>query len=193
MARFEVCHHKWLDVAEEGYGVSLLNDCKYGASVHEGVIGLSLLKSATEPNPIADQERHIFTYSLLPHQGSWQEAGVLQAAYQLNDHALAITKDNEGGNLAAQFSMASVDQPNVVIEALKRAEDSDATIIRVYEAHGRRTKARLSTGLNILSAAACNLIEEEDQPLDHGERSLDFQLKPFEIKTFKLHFMDNPQ
>lgn len=65
-ARFEVCHHKWLDVAENGYGVSVLNDCKYGVSVHDGVIGLSMLKSATDPNPAADKEHHSFTYVIYP-------------------------------------------------------------------------------------------------------------------------------
>ena len=74
-ARFEVCHHKWLDISEAGYGVSFLNDCKYGCSVHEGVVGLSMLKSATYPNPDADKEYQEFTYSIYPHLEGWREAG----------------------------------------------------------------------------------------------------------------------
>ncbi|MHC1785606.1 MAG: alpha-mannosidase [Christensenellales bacterium] len=187
-ARFEVCHHKWLDVAEEGYGVSLLNDCKYGASVHDGVIGLSLLKSATEPNPAADKERHRFTYALLPHRGGWQEAGVLGEAYQLNNPAQACVKDNRGGHLEDSFSFLSTDEPNVVIEAVKRAEDSEATIVRVYEAFGRRTNARLSFSLPITDAVGCSLMEEETYPLTHDEHSIIFQLKPFQIKSFRVSF-----
>jgi len=185
-ARFEVCHHKWLDLAEDGYGVSLLNDCKYGASVHDGVIGLSLLKSSTYPNPVADQERHVFTYALLPHQGSWQEAGVLAQAYQLNNPAQAFVKDNKGGSLPATFSFVRSNQPGAVIEVVKQAEDGDATIIRVYEAYGRRTHAVLDFALPLAQAGECSLMEEEDAPVAHEAHHLTFELKPFEIKTFKL-------
>lgn len=86
------------------------------------------------------------------------------------------------------FSFAGVDQPGVVIEAVKRAEDSDDTILRVYEAHGRRRRATLTTALPILSASLCNLMEEQDEPVSHGGRELTFELRPFEIKTFKLGF-----
>ena len=74
-ARFEVCVHKWLDLGEDDYGVSFINDCKYGCSVRDSVVGLSMLKSGTFPNPQADQEYHEFTYSIYPHKGSWKEAG----------------------------------------------------------------------------------------------------------------------
>ncbi len=185
-ARFEVCHHKWLDLAEDGYGVSLLNDCKYGASVHDGVIGLSLLKSATYPNPAADKEQHVFTYALLPHSGSWQEAGVLAQACGLNNPAQAYVKDNEGGSLPGSFSLVHSSQAGAVIEAVKQAEDSDALIVRVYEAYGRRTRAALDFALPLAQASECNLMEEEDVTLAHGSHHLDFELKPFEIKTFKL-------
>lgn len=185
-ARFEVCHHKWLDLAEDGYGISLLNDCKYGASVHDGVIGLSLLKSSTYPNPVADQERHVFTYALLPHQGSWQEAGVLAQAYQINNPAQVYVKDNKGGSLPATFSFVRSNQAGAVIEAVKQAEDSDATIIRVYEAYGRRTRAVLDFALPLAQASECNLMEEEDVTVAYETHHLAFELKPFEIKTFKL-------
>ena len=185
-ARFEVCHHKWLDLAEDGYGVSLLNDCKYGASVHDGVIGLSLLKSAAYPNPAADRERHVFTYALLPHQGSWQEADVLAQAYQLNNPARTFIKDNEGGSLPGCFSFARSNQPGAVIEAVKQAEDSDATILRVYEAYGRRIQAVIDFALPLARVAECSLMEEDDIVIPHGSHQLAFTLKPFEIKTFKL-------
>lgn len=185
-ARFEVCHHKWLDLAEDAYGVSLLNDCKYGASVHDGVIGLSLLKSAAYPNPAADRERHLFTYALLPHQGSWQEAGVLAQAYQLNNPARAFVKDNEGGSLPGSFSFARSNQPGAVIEAVKQAEDSDATILRVYEAYGRRTQAVIDFALPLAQAEECSLLEEDGTLLPCGRHQLSFTLKPFEIKSFRL-------
>jgi len=83
-ARFEVCGHKWVDVSEHGYGVALLNDCKYGFATNGSTVELTILKRPTYPNPDADEGRHIFTYSLLPHAGDFREEGVIQEAYSLN-------------------------------------------------------------------------------------------------------------
>ena len=83
-ARFETCAHKWVDLSEGGYGVSLLNDCKYGHDIHDNVLRLSLLRAPTNPDPEADQGEHHFTYSLLPHAGAWDENTIAQA-YFLND------------------------------------------------------------------------------------------------------------
>ena len=74
-----------MDMSEGHYGVSLLNDCKYGVGVRNGVIGMSMLKSAIHPNPEADKELHEFTYSIYPHQGGWREAGTVKQAYQINN------------------------------------------------------------------------------------------------------------
>ncbi len=186
VARFEVCHHKWLDVAENGYGVSLLNDCKYGAHVHDGVIGLSLLKCATLPNPDADKERHAFTYALLPHSGDWREAGTLKNAYALNNPLAAVFKANAAGALPAAFSAVTSDSENVVVEVVKQAEDSAAIILRVYEAYGRRTQATLALGFDAVSAAECDMMEENDVPVALNGASIALELRPFEIKTFKV-------
>ena len=90
VARFESCGQKWCDVSEGHYGVSVLNDCKYGHSVKDGCIGLTLIKSGIEPNPVTDQEQHVFTYALLPHQEGWQAGGTVRQAYFLNQPALAV-------------------------------------------------------------------------------------------------------
>lgn len=89
-ARFESCGQKWMDFSEGHYGVSLLNDCKYGHSVRDGVIGLTLIKCGVEPNPNADVEMHTFTYALFPHAGTWKEAGTVEESYQLNLPAYAV-------------------------------------------------------------------------------------------------------
>ena len=185
-ARFEVCHHKWLDLSEDGYGVSLLNDCKYGAHVHDGVIGLSLIKSATSPNEDADRERHTFTYALLPHQGGWREAGTLRAAYALNNPVRCHVKAAAGGTLPPVASLVRSANENLVVEVVKRAEDSDALIVRVYEAWQRRTSATLTFAAPLASAASCNLLEEEEAVLPCDGASLHFDIKPFEIKTFAV-------
>ena len=83
-AHFEVCAHKWADVSEDGFGVSLLNDCKYGHAVNDDSMSLTLIKCATFPNEDADREHHRFTYALMPHRGAWRQAGTVQQGYDLN-------------------------------------------------------------------------------------------------------------
>ncbi|MDO4306771.1 MAG: alpha-mannosidase [Eubacteriales bacterium] len=185
-ARFEVCMHKWLDVSEDGYGVSVLNDCKYGANVHDGVIGISLLKSAVYPNPDADKEHHSFTFSIYPHKGGFREAGTIGKAYALNNPMKAIVKENAPGTLPAVYSSVSVDVPNVMIEVVKKAEDEDASIVRLYETFNRRTKVSMEFGRSVKAVYDCTMLEETEQEIECGEYNAVFTIKPYEIKTFKV-------
>lgn len=187
-AKFEVCHHKWLDVSEDGYGVSMLNDCKYGVSVRGGVIGMSMLKSGIYPNPEADQELHEFTYSIYPHQGGWRESGTVKQAYRLNNPLTAVWKENEAGTLADTYSFVTSDKDNVIVEVVKKAEDSDDTIIRLYECYNRRTSATLTFGKEVKAAVECNMMEEGAEPVAFAENKVSFEVKPYEIKTLKVTF-----
>ncbi|NLG25615.1 MAG: alpha-mannosidase, partial [Clostridiales bacterium] len=135
VARFEVCAHKWADVSEDGYGVSLLNDCKYGHSIDEHSMALTLLKSSTYPDPDADQETHRFTYSILPHQGGWRDGGTVDMAYQLNVPVAVCGAAGEG----ALLPFAAVDAPGVLVETVKGAQKGEGAVVRVYECFGRRT------------------------------------------------------
>lgn len=128
-ARFESCGQKWIDVSEGHYGISLLNDCKYGHSVHNGEMALTLIKSGTEPNPVADQEMHVFTYALYPHAETWRSAETVAQAYFLNQPVRATA----GGIAGEAYSLASVDAKNVILETVKQAEDGDGVIVRLYE------------------------------------------------------------
>ena len=83
-ARFEVCAHKWADLSEEGFGVSLANDCKYGHDIKDGVMRITLLKCGKYPNPVADREEHRFIYSIYSHSGDWRDGGTVKMGYQLN-------------------------------------------------------------------------------------------------------------
>lgn len=187
-AKFEVCHHKWMDVSEDGYGVSMLNDCKYGVGVRNGVIGMSMLKSAIHPNPEADKELHEFTYSIYPHQGGWREAGTVKQAYQINNPLTYSWKENEGGTLAPEYSLVSSDQDNAVIEVVKKAEDSDAVIVRLYECYNRRTPVTLIFGKELTSVVECNMMEEGADPVEFTGNKATFEMKPYEIKTLKVTF-----
>jgi alpha-mannosidase len=186
--------HKWLDVSEDGYGVSVLNDCKFGCSVRDGVIGLSMLKSGIYPNPEADKEHHEFTYSIVPHEGGWREAGIVGSAYSLNNQMTALVKDNDPGGLQQEYAYVSCDQPGVVIEAIKKAEDSNDTILRLYECYNRRTPCVLTFADKISAISECSMLEEPmetEQPVILADgRQASFRILPYEIKTFKVTYVD---
>ncbi len=181
-ARFESCGQKWMDLSEGNYGVSLLNDCKYGHSVKDGVIGLSLIKCGVEPNPNADVEVHHFTYSLFPHQGTWKQAGTVQEAYNLNQPAYAVA----GGEAGKCFSYASVNKANVVLETVKQAENGNGTILRLYECENARTRAQLTVPAGVTEAYVTNMLEEIETPLTVQDGKVAFTIKPYEILTILL-------
>jgi len=186
-ARFEVCVHKWLDLAENGYGISIINDCKYGVSVQDNVVGLTMLKSGIFPNPSADQEIHEFTYSIFPHSNDFREAGTIAQAYQVNNKMIPLYKPNPPGKLPVSLSFASVNKPNVIIEVIKKAETEDAIIIRLYESWGRRTHCQLQLYDTIKNIHECNMLENTEKPLPHNKKQVNFPINPFEIKTFKIN------
>ena len=182
-ARFESCGQKWMDVSEGHYGVSLLNDCKYGHSVKDSCIGLTLIKSGTEPNPTTDQEMHFFTYSLYPHAETWKAAGTVPQAFFLNQPALV----SKGGKPGESFSLASLNVPNVVLETVKKAEDGDGVILRMYECENARTPVTLTFNRPFASAESCNCLEEPDgEPVKVNGNKVSFLVKPFEIKTIRI-------
>ena len=185
-AKFEVCVHKWLDVSEYGYGVSFLNDCKYGCSVKDGVVGLTMLKSPLYPNPDADKEKHEFWYSIYPHKGDWREAGTVKQAYLFNNPLMAAVKNGSDRTLPPQYSLVSVDADNIVIEVVKQAEDSRDVILRMYECFNQRTDTRLTWRLPVKGAAECDMLEAEERTLDVAKEGTRLSFMPFEIKTVKL-------
>lgn len=184
-ARFETCAHKWVDVSEYGYGVSLLNDCKYGHSVRGGTIGLTLLTCGTYPDPNADQGEHIFTYSLMPHEGDWRTAGVVGQAYLLNNPLIAV-RTNGTGPLPEAFSFVRCDDPAIVLETVKTAEEGGGYIVRAYESFGGRTECRIRTGFPLAEVAETDLTERGRQPVGCDGNSFACTFRPFEIKTFFL-------
>jgi alpha-mannosidase len=185
-AKFEVCSHKWLDVSEGGYGVSFLNDCKYGSSVRDGVVGLTMLKSPLYPNPDADKEYHEFWYSIYPHEGDWKKAGTVTQAYLLNNPLTGTVKQQSGGSLAADWSMFRSDMDNVIIEVVKKAEDGDDIVVRLYECQNRRTKMKLSWHIPVQEVWECDMLEKEERKLDADSQGAALSFQPYEIKTLRL-------
>ena len=185
MAKFEVCGHKWADVSEGGYGVSLLNDCKYGYDIKGSIMRLTLIKSPEAPNEDADREMHYFTYSLYPHKGDWRHSQTVRAGYELNVPVTAIAVDKQNGTLPKEMPFVSCE--NVVMEVVKRAEDSNDIVVRVYECYNRRTEAEISFFKDIKRVYECDLEERKElQEIKPSGTGFKFEIKPYEIKTFRL-------
>ena len=191
IAKFEVPAQQWADMSDAKYGVSLLNDCKYGYSAKENLLQLTLLRSPHYPNPIdpmhcddglIDQGEHDFCYSLFPHSSNWTKGGTIQRARELNNPVL-IYPNIQAVNIPSLFEFS---KPNIIVDAIKKAEDSDAVIIRMHEAHGISTDTSLLFGVDASIATECDLLENEEKPHKIVKSKLVLKFKPFEIKTLKL-------
>jgi alpha-mannosidase len=192
-AQFEVSGHKWADLSEGNYGVSLLNDCKYGYDIRDNLMRLTLLRAPVFPDPHADVGYHEFTYALYPHEGSWREGGTVKEAYSLNQPFVAIqtqrNADDGIGDLALQQGMVASSADNVVVEVVKAAEDQpDSFIVRAFEAYGQRGCVNLTFLRTLVAATECDLLERSIQPVEHTRSVLSFSIKPFEIRSFKIRF-----
>ena len=184
-ARFEVCGHKYADLSEGDYGVSLLNDCKYGHDIHNGDMRLTILTSAYNPdnmNNYNDQGEHILTYSILPHKGNLANSDTVKYAYDLNLPMTAYAAEGKG-QMASEFSLVSVDRDNIIIETVKEAEYGDETVVRLYDCKNARTKANVTFGFDISEAYIGNLSEKKLKKLSIKNNTVSVDVKPFEIVT----------
>ncbi len=184
VARFEVCAHKWADLSEPGYGVALLNDCKYGHDISGNVIRLSLLRATTWPDPEADRGHHQFRYRLLPHAGDLRKSGVIDAGYDLNVPVRMIDTTPHAGTLPASGSFLSVDADHVVVEAVKQSDrGSGALVIRLYEAWGQRGPVTVQLPWKPARVVRADLLEGELADLPFEDRAVTLGISPFEIVT----------
>ena len=145
-----------------------------------------MLKSAIHPNPEADKEHHEFTYSIYPHAENWTDANTVAQAYELNNPMTAVVKENKGGKLATEYSLIKVDQDNVIIETVKKAEIGEELIVRLYECYNKRANVVLTCGGKIADVVECNLLEEDEQQVSYADHTVSFCIKPYEIKTLKI-------
>lgn len=180
-ARFEVCAHKWADLSENDYGVSLLNNSKYGYSIKDGVMGLSLLKSAKYPDYEADMGTHSFTYSLLPHAGTLVQANTIEEADKLNLPPVVFPKVSA----AALPPLLHINSSAVQVDAVKKAEDSQDIIVRLHECRGTRPEFTVELGFEPKAVVQCTLDEKEIAPLPY-HNGVELKARPFEIITLKI-------
>jgi alpha-mannosidase len=189
-AQFEFCAHKWVCVEDSGGGVALLNDCKYGHDARGSVMRMTLLRSPKAPDPDADMGTHYFTYSLLPFAGHFSVESVVRPAYELNSPIIvsgaAASPDSTGTGPMWSGSLFELDNPNVLIESVKRSEDATGIVVRLYEASGARCSTVLKTGFSIRDILQTNMLERGGESLSHTEETAALRFGAFEIKTLKL-------
>ncbi|MBC7186826.1 MAG: alpha-mannosidase [Calditrichaeota bacterium] len=190
-AMFEVPAQKWVDLTDESglYGVSLLNDCKYGHDIRGNVMRITLLRSPKNPDPNADMGEHEFSYSLLPHAGSWQEAETHRRAYELNYPLHVVLTQPHAGRLGKEGSFAHLDAGGgVILSAVKRAERGQGTVVRLFEVFGRETPVQVRFQERVAEAFETNLLEEIGAAVPAADRTVSTKLAPFEIKTLLVRF-----
>jgi len=185
-AKYEVCGHKWADFSEYDFGVALLNDNKYGWSCINNILRLSLVRAPKAPDANADMGVQKFTYALMPHNGTFQSAGVIQAAYELNV-PLSPCYLQLDGQAPDSDSYLSISSPAVILQSLKKAEDSNNLVLRVYEAYGGRADTSISLKFPITEVKRCNGLEEPlDEAINLRNGEFSVTLRPFEIASFML-------
>ncbi len=185
-ARFEQCAHKWADLSEGDYGVSILNDCKYGYDILDSRMRITLLRAPTCPDPMGDLGEHKFTYSFYPHAGTWQTGGTVQEAFQLNLPLCATAVKKNEGELPQEYSFISCDNDDIIVDAVKQAQDGNGTIIRVYQSRRVRGERTLTINLPFTKVYECNLMEEDNKEYPFEGNTITFNVTPFEVKTFRL-------
>lgn len=177
-ARFESVGHRFADLSERSYGVSLMNDCKYGYDIRDNVMRISLLRSGKQPDHLQDQGMHTFTYSLLPHSGDIVDGGVVQAAYALNN-PMDIVRGKETEAAAGMFA---IDNPQIEIDAVKKSEDGNYLVLRFHDFAGTKQKVSVKPGFAYKAWAEGDLRE---RPLEEMRAAGEIvkELHPYEITT----------
>jgi alpha-mannosidase len=193
-AQFEVPAMRWADLSGAGpdgkvHGLSILNQDKYGYDAVGNVLRITLLRSPTWPDPDADQGEHHFRYALYPHAGTWKDALTVRHGWEYDYPLQAVVTTAHAGSLPAEHSFASVTPDNVVLTAVKKAEDANGLIFRVYEWAGKETTAEFHVPPGATAATVTNLMEQpEGEPLQVAGNVVKVAIHPYEILTIRVDY-----
>lgn len=183
--RFEVCGHKWADMSQNDCGIALLNDCKYGYDAYDDTLRLSLLRSPIEPDYKTDRGINEFTYSIYPHKDNWFDANVINKAYELNNPI--IVNDTKMVDEKIKINnFVEIDNKNIVLETIKKAEDDESFIFRLFEANGAGGNTCVRLAFKIDEVIMTNLMEKEEKRINVKDNTFTFMAKPFGIYSFKV-------
>jgi alpha-mannosidase len=189
-AKFEVPAIRWADLGDGRHGFSLINESKYGYDAVGHTLRISLLRSPTDPDPNADRGHHHFSYALFPHAGDWKQALTVRRGYEYNYPLQGLKVRGHDGTLPLRNSFIALAAENVVLTAVKKAEDSSALILRFYEWAGKDGEVRIQIPNGATSARLADLLEQpEGSPLsiEHGD-ILTVPAHPYEIVTVKIEY-----
>ena len=188
-AQFEVPAMRWADLGDGKHGLSVINNSKYGYDAVGNVLRLTLLRSPVDPDPEADQGHHHFHYALYPHAGTWKDALTVRHGYEYNYPLTAVVTTAHAGSLPAEHSFASVGPENVVLTAVKKAEDANGLIFRVYEWAGKETTAEFHVPAGATGATVTNMMETpEGGALAVAGDVVKVPIHPYEILTIRVDY-----
>ena len=188
-AQFEVPAMNWADFGDAKLGLSVINDSKYGYDDEGSLLRLTLLRSPTSPDPDADRGMQHFRYALYPHAGTWKQAQTMHRGYEFNYPVTAVQVAAHEGAMPKEHSFVSVDNPNVVLTAVKKAEDSNALIVRMYEFAGQTAEVKLHVPAGATGATETNMMEKsEGSPITVSSDTLTAPIKPYEILTLQVNY-----
>jgi len=184
--KWEFPHQKWVCISDNNYGISIANWPIYGSGIIEGVYGLTLVKSGTEPDPYCDIYPHMFRISFNTFAGSWKEGMPWRPGDEIN---YPLYSQYIKGNIDVSF-IESIEPKNIVIEAVKKHEDSSNIVLRVYDATGEGGRVRIVFRKKIREAYELDFIELNTLANNIGieDSSIIFEMKPWEIKTISISF-----
>lgn len=199
MAKFEVCCHKWADLSEHGYGVSILNESKYGFATVGNLMRLSLLRAPKAPDAHADMGRHHFRYAIMPHEGSLGME-TIRAAYNFNNPMQVYSYSSPSETTDTLLSsMRVAGDSSLVLDVVKRGEDDEdvsrgdlperkgrSVVLRIYDSLGGRSRGIIETSLPVKKVWKCNVLEDDEEPIEVHEGTVHIELRPFEVATYRL-------
>jgi alpha-mannosidase len=198
MAKFEVCCHKFADLSEHGYGVSILNDSKYGFATCGNLMRLSLLRSPKAPDAHADMGRHHIRWAILPHQGDLSSTTV-RTAYNFNNPLKLVTAPQDFETSKLENPIRLTGNPSLILDAVKRGEDDEdvsrgellkrkgkSVILRIYDSLGGTSKGTIETTLEVKKVWKTNILEDDEDEITIEEGKINITLRPFEVATFRL-------
>ncbi|WP_244917101.1 alpha-mannosidase [Paenibacillus castaneae] len=185
-AKDEICAHHFIDLSRHDYGVALLNDSKYGHSVRGSVMDINLLRSPAYPDPQADRASHRFTYALYPHAGNEIEAKVYRKGYELNIPLTVMEGSQKAEGGFPPIQLLQIHHPLIMLESVKKAEDSDHLVFRLFETAGTLARAEIAMGMECVSIEETDLMEQPIRLLGEQCSSVELEFSPFEIKTIRI-------
>jgi len=188
-AKVEVPALRWADLSEKDFGVSLINNSKYGYDCKGSLMRLSLLRSPNWPDPTADRGFHRIEYSIYPHRGTWKEAKTVNVAYDFNNPMIPIITNRHSGTLpVSSYSFVRLEPENLILTVMKKSEDTNSLTLQFYESEGKEVQANLVLPFVPSKVFKSNFLEEDKEEVRFSGDRVNLRVKPNSVVTLKIYF-----